>query len=121
MYRNPNLLELAKDSPCLLNFSPKCLRDDGSTTVAAHSNQMIHGKGRAIKASDAMTVWACYLCHTELDQGNLTKQKKAKVFDEAWYRQVGAWHEIADNPTIKPWRREAAKEALKHLGVRDGK
>jgi len=46
------------------------------------------------------------------------KRKKAKLFDEAWYRQVQEWHKLADNPTIKPWRREAARRVLEHIGAK---
>jgi hypothetical protein len=47
-----------------------------------------------------------------------SKTKKAKIFDEGWYRQVGEWHKIADNPTVRPWQRESAKAVLAHIGAR---
>ena len=119
MYRDTDLLKLAQGQKCLLNAHPYCLDDKGSTTVAAHSNQLIHGKGRGLKADDCMTVWACHRCHEYLDQdGFVPKRKKAKLFDEAWYRQVQEWHKLADNPTIKPWRREAARRVLEHIGAK---
>jgi hypothetical protein len=118
MYRDPDLLRLAQGQRCLLNIHPYCDDDEGSTTVACHSNELIHGKGKGIKADDCMSVWGCYKCHTWLDQGDMSKQKKAKIFDEAWYKQVGEWHKIADNPLLKPWRKEAAERVLKHIGAK---
>ena len=118
MYRDPNLLKLAQGEKCLLECHPYCYGDEGSTTVAAHSNQLIHGRGRGLKADDCMSVWACHRCHEWLDQGIESKQKKAKIFDNAWYKQVHEWHNIADNPTARPWQREAAKAVLAHIGAR---
>jgi hypothetical protein len=117
MYRDPDLLKLAKDAQCLLKIHPYCDGDEGSTTVSAHSNELIHGKGRGLKADDCMSVWACHKCHTWLDQGTMTKRQKAKSFDEGWYRQVQEWHKIAQNPLLKPWRKEAAERVLKHIGA----
>ena len=117
MYRDKHLLELAKGAECLLKIHPYCDGDEGSTTVAAHSDQLIHGKGKSIKADDCMTVWACYKCHTWLDSGGLTKKEKAKAFDIAWYNQVIEWGKIAHNPLIKPWKVDAAKAVLQHIGA----
>ena len=117
MYRDPDLLKLAQGERCLLRVHPNCLDDEGSTTVAAHSNELIHGKGRGLKANDCMSVWACYRCHTMFDQGDMTKRQRAKLFDEAWYRQVQEWHDIADNPCLKPWKVEAARKVLEHIGA----
>ena len=118
MYRDPDLLKLAQGERCLLNCHPYCLDDEGSTTVAAHSNQLIHNKGKGLKADDAMSVWACMRCHSHIDsEPYLTKRQKAKIFDEAWYKQVGEWHKIAENPLLKPWKVEAATKVLKHIGA----
>jgi len=77
MYRDPDILKLAQGQPCLINCHPYCLGDEGSTTVSAHSNQLIHGKGRGLKADDCMSVWACHRCHAHLDSGDfLSKEKK---------------------------------------------
>lgn len=70
-YRNPKLTKLAKDAPCL-----NCGREDG-TVVWAHSNLLIHGKGRSHKASDAAGMLLCHTCHSQLDQGTkMTKQER---------------------------------------------
>jgi ferredoxin len=52
--------------------------------VAAHSNQLRHGKGMGIKAHDCYIAWACSNCHAEIDQGNkLSRQEKIE------YWQIG--------------------------------
>jgi hypothetical protein len=92
--------------------------DEGSTTVACHSNQLIHGKGRGLKADDCMSVWGCTRCHDWLDSGGeMTKKQKAKIFDNSWYAQVQEWHKIHQNPLLKPWKVEAAERVLKHIGA----
>jgi len=120
-YRDEKLLELAKGEPCLLQATPNCLGGEGSTTVACHSNLLIHGKGRGIKADDHHSVWGCSRCHTWLDSSyDADYDTKNLVFQEAYKRQLHAWLDLADNMTIKPWRREAARRVLTHLGVPHG-
>ena len=117
-YRDPNLLRLAQGEKCLLECHPYCDGDEGSTTVAAHSNQLIHGKGRGLKADDCMSVWACQKCHHWLDQGPMSKNEKKRLFDKAWFKQVEEWHKVADNPLLKPWKVESAKAVLAHIGAK---
>mgnify|MGYP003353935617 FL=1 len=62
MYRNKALLEAVRESPCQI-----CGAEDG-TVVAAHSNQLRDGKGKAIKAHDFRIAALCYRCHHEIDQ-----------------------------------------------------
>jgi hypothetical protein len=58
-------------------------------TQAAHSNQLKHGKGRGIKASDEFTAALCQTCHTELDSGaKLSKEQRRMLWDLAYYRTV---------------------------------
>jgi hypothetical protein len=55
--------------------------------VAAHSNQLRHGKGMGLKASDEYVAFLCYCCHSELDQGkNLTKQQRRDMWQTAYER-----------------------------------
>jgi hypothetical protein len=116
MYRDANLLKLAKGEKCLLQISDYCFGDEGSTTVAAHSNLMAHGKGKGLKAEDCFTVWACYKCHSLFDQGgSFTREEKNDLFYEALLRQIEEWRKIATTPTLKPWKVEAAREALDYL------
>jgi len=119
-YRDKKLLELAEGEPCLLQVAKNCLGGDGSTTVACHSNLLIHGKGRSIKADDHFSVWGCYHCHTWLDSSSTDYDTKNLAFQEAYKRQLHAWMDLADNITLRPWRREAARRVLTHLGVPHG-
>lgn len=119
MYRDPDLLKLAQGQRCLLNVHPYCDDDFGDTVVACHSNELIHGKGKGIKSSDAFSVWGCSHCHSMLDQGNqLSKQEKKKLFDKAWFKQVNEWTNIAETMTIKPWKVDAAVKVLQHIGAK---
>jgi len=116
MYRDANLLKLAKGEMCLLQVADDCLGDEGSTTVAAHSNLMAHGKGRGLKAEDCYTVWSCYKCHSNFDQGGVyTREEKSDLFYDAMLRQVAEWQKIATNPAVRPWKAEAARNALEYL------
>jgi hypothetical protein len=118
-YRDKDLLKLAQGEKCLLEIHPNCMGDEGSTTVACHSNDLIMGKGKGIKSSDAFSVWGCSPCHSMLDQGNqLSKQEKKKLFDKAWFKQVNEWANIADTMTLKPWKVDAALRVLQHIGAK---
>ena len=83
-YRNKKLLESVRDFPCQI-----CGAEDG-TIVAAHSNQIIDGKGKGIKAHDYRIAGLCYRCHHEIDQGSkLTKDQRVKMWELAHRRTVG--------------------------------
>lgn len=116
-YRDRNLLDLAQGQECLLNISPRCLATEGSTTVACHDNSLQSGKGMALKADDSRTVWGCYHCHSVFDQGNWHYDDLQDAFDAAYSRQIDEWLKIAQNPCLKPWRVDAARQVLEHLGV----
>lgn len=116
MYRDPNLLKLAKGEKCLLQCSDDCMGDEGSTTVAAHSNLMEHGKGKGLKAQDCFTVWSCHNCHSLFDQGgSFAREEKRDIFYAALLRQIEEWRKIGASPTLKPWKVEAARNVLEHL------
>lgn len=121
MYRNPDLLKLAKGEPCLLQIHDKCLGSEGSTTVAAHSNRMEHGKGKSIKADDCYSVWACHRCHSLFDQGKMPAEDLDAAWDAAFEKQIEHWQSIADNICLYPWKVDAAKHVLDYLRSRDGK
>jgi hypothetical protein len=58
-------------------------------TQAAHSNQLIHGKGRGIKASDEYTAALCFDCHMKLDQGTgMSKAERMAMWFDAHYLTV---------------------------------
>lgn len=120
MYRDKDLLKLAEGQECLLSIHKYCMGEEGSTTVAAHDNSLQSGKGMSLKADDSRTVWACYYCHALLDQGNMEYEERQEAFEEAYDRQVDEWLKIAQNPCLKPWRVNAARRVLEHLGVQYG-
>ena len=86
----------------LKNVASLCCQHCGTDgyTQAAHSNQLTHGKGRGIKASDEYTAALCLKCHYELDQGkNLSKDERVEMWEQAHKRTVaelkrlGVWPE----------------------------
>lgn len=83
-YRNKKLLEIVRESPCQL-----CGAEDG-TVVAAHSNQLRDGKGRAIKAHDFRVAALCFRCHAELDQGSkMSKEDRVDLWEMAHRKTIG--------------------------------
>ena len=83
MYRNQKLLEAVRQLPCQM-----CGIEDG-TVVAAHSNQLRHGKGRGLKAHDWAIAALCFKCHMEIDQGKLyDKQTRADLWDSAFEKTL---------------------------------
>ena len=118
-YRDKDLLKLAEDQHCLLQV-PNFCTGGSSTIVACHSNEGVNGKGKGIKASDADTVWGCHSCHTWLDQGTASKEEKTTLYYQAYAQQVVEWLKIARSISLKPWKVEAARNVLKHLGINHG-
>ena len=97
MYRNKQLLEIVRKSPC-----QHCGIEDGSV-VAAHSNQLRDGKGRGIKSSDAMIAALCNNCHMEIDQGSkLSKQERVEFWEEAHRKTIG-WLFENNLLSVKPY------------------
>lgn len=83
-YRNKKLLEVVRDSPCQL-----CGAEDG-TVVAAHSNQLRDGKGRAIKSHDFRVAALCFRCHAEIDQGSkMSKEDRVDIWEMAHRKTIG--------------------------------
>lgn len=118
LYRDRDLLDLARDEECLMRVPGVC-KIDRVTTVSAHSNQAKHGKGGAIKAHDTYSVWACARCHAWLDQGHsATQEQKIAAWAAGFRRQVIAWRAIAENIAAKPWRVSAAQRAIEWLKTR---
>lgn len=82
-YRNKKLLEIIRQSPCQL-----CGSENG-TVVAAHSNQLRDGKGRSIKAHDYRIAALCYTCHSDIDQGKMSREDKQDLWEMAHRKTVG--------------------------------
>lgn len=117
MYRDKDLLAMAQGQECLLMLTRRCMGDEGSTTVACHDNSLQSGKGMGLKADDSRSVWGCYFCHSFFDQGKMEYEEKQEAFEDAYRRQVEEWVKIATNPCLRPWKVEAAKRVLDHIGV----
>lgn len=113
--RCPALLELARGKPCLLRISGVCCGGT-ETTVAAHSNYSVHGKGGHRKADDCYSVWACARCHTWLDSSYVAEyEEKVSAFMLAHLEQVNEWRQIAAGPASREQR--AAEWALIELNA----
>ena len=75
-YRNKALLAAVRLLPCV-----KC----GMIGVhAAHSNRLIHGKGRGIKASDAAIMALCPADHYEIDNGKNYTKRDLETYQDAY-------------------------------------
>lgn len=83
-YRNKKLLQVVREIPC-----QHCGSQNG-TVVAAHSNQLRDGKGKAIKAHDFRIAALCFTCHSDLDQGSkMSKQERIEMWEEAHRKTIG--------------------------------
>lgn len=61
IWKSRELLDSAAGKPCA-----NCGRRDG-TTVAAHSNDLRHGRGAYFKTADILTARLCAPCHDFVD------------------------------------------------------
>ena len=83
-YRNPKLLKLAKEAPCVL-----CGVNDG-TVVACHSNQLRDGKGTGIKSHDFRISYLCNIHHDMIDNGkDLSREERINLWEEAHRKTIG--------------------------------
>lgn len=114
-HRNRHLLDMARGGPCL-RIVPGCTCQP-ETSVAAHGNSSVFGKGGARKADDFWSVRLGAQCHTWLDAGTATKAEKLAAFMAAHHRQVLEWRRIAADPKAPPADRKAANWALGHLNA----
>jgi len=110
-YRDKNLLNMAKHRLCLFRVPDVCFGNP-DTTVAAHSNQDMHGKGKALKAQDHYSVWACTSCHSWYDQGSAGREEKRAAFELAHKRQLIAWDGVSESNSETSKDRQSATNAL---------
>jgi hypothetical protein len=95
-FRSKNHLKNVASLPCQICFSE-------GQTQAAHSNQLIHGKGRGIKSSDEYTAALCFSCHTIVDTSNsLTKMERIGMWRTAHERTVELLNELGLWPKDVP-------------------
>jgi hypothetical protein len=85
----PKLLASAEGKPCMVQRAGVC-NGRTDTTVWAHSNQAIHGKGKGLKSHDPFGAYACSACHDWLDRDALrmgvSREDRDAVHDEAMRR-----------------------------------
>ncbi len=75
-YRNAELLAKVRELPCV-----HC----GAWPVqACHSNRLIHGKGKGIKASDAAIMALCATEHAQLDNGTKYGRQELETLTDAY-------------------------------------
>ena len=80
--------DLARGRPCMVQVPGVCCGNT-ETTVLAHSNEGASGKGMAMKADDAIgSAWACFTCHTWVDQGQASAESKKAAMIAAFERQI---------------------------------
>jgi len=111
-YRDKKLLKLAQGRMCLFQVPNVCFGIDPDTTVAAHSNESRHGKGKSIKAEDHYSAWACVSCHAWYDTSLDSREDKRRAFELAHKRQVQAWDSISESEQESAADRETATRAL---------
>lgn len=75
--RSRLILKAARGEQCTMQ-TPAC-NEDPETTIAAHSNWQMHGKGAGQKADDLFVAFACSNCHHWLDTSGAPQQ------DRLWY------------------------------------
>ena len=112
---NPHLRNLARGEICTgLRYGGYC-HCDPATTVLAHTNSLADRKGMGYKASDHLGAFLGHDCHTWADQGKASADEKAAFMAAAQERTRERLAEIAQSPTVKPWRKAAAQWALTAL------
>jgi len=76
-YRNEKITRFAKHRMCTIQIPGIC-NGNAATSVWAHSNQGIHGKGKGIKAHDFYGAIACSDCHDAVDgrRNDLTSEDR---------------------------------------------
>jgi hypothetical protein len=90
-WQDKSMLEACRGQACFLAIPGVCC-GDWTTCVPAHRNE---GKGLGMKTPDALTVPACFTCHTEYDQGKrFTRDEKRAMWDAA-YESWSAYRDSA--------------------------
>lgn len=77
------LRDLARGAPCMFKVPGIC-NNDPETSVWCHSNELRHGKGKAIKAHDCFGAIGCSACHAWHDQGRASRADKIEAFYRAF-------------------------------------
>lgn len=119
-HRDSKLTALARGMPCTLHIEMVCCHNP-ETTVWAHSNFSEHGKGKSIKADDAIGCFACATCHMWLDQGPATRDEKRLAFYRAMTQTyVLLWTRGLIRVSTPSEQREARYDVLPKILSRRG-
>ena len=87
MIRSKAIRQSAEYESCTV-YGPNC-NGDVTTVVWAHSNQLIHGKGKGIKAHDIFGCYACMPCHKWLDENStMTDRAFNYAMARSWLRLI---------------------------------
>ena len=76
--KSKKIRDSARGEDCSLRVSTNC--QDGETVVFAHLNSNYRGVG--IKSPDLFGVYACHLCHTALDSGDVSSADQLRALQE---------------------------------------
>jgi hypothetical protein len=111
--RNRRLRELADGEDCTVRLPGGAC--DPATVVWAHTNSLSDQKGRGYKGHDSQGFFACYRCHSALDQpgaGGLTQPQREAAIARAQGVTSRRLEQISASTTMRPWKIDAARWAL---------
>ena len=113
--RNQAFRDLARGRECMFRIPGVCSFNP-EQTVLAHSNESQHRKAMGMKADDAIgSVFACYCCHSAVDQGRYTDEWKRQAWMVARDRMQSELEKIYADPSEKEKDRAAAVWALDRI------
>lgn len=99
--RSKKLTDSARGQECTMRIPMVCTGDP-ATTVWAHSNLGIHGKGKGIKATDVMGAYMCFACHAAYDGRIKTIHIEPADMDLMFYQAMAdSWLKLIEMGIIK--------------------
>lgn len=104
MVRIRALLDLARGKPC-----QNCGADDG-TTVAAHSNDQEHGRGKDLQSHDCFHAWLCVRCHHWYDHCGFGLDP-TKTFEPTREGKRQMFRRAMNRTLLELWRRKLVRVA----------
>ena len=109
-YRDSHLLKMAKGRVPVAQLPGHY--DTPDTTVAAHPNGYIFGKGGASKADDFLVIYIGYHAHAWFDQGNASREEKEAFYWGALLFQLNLYRNTLNDPYEPKKNKESARKAL---------
>ena len=111
--RNQRMRDLARGEDCTVQFPGGAC--DPATVVLAHPNSLAELKGMGYKSNDSAGAFACSRCHKIIDQpgpGDPGPDQRAMYWAIGVIRTTTRLMDIAQSPTMKPWKVKTALWAL---------